>query len=115
MKLKLMKYILVFCMLIGACGCMPKNSNFNDAILDYLKDKYNEEEFHIEKLTNEFNGSQYIFRAVCTGKYPEKFVVYCYETPLDLPIIYFNELEYGVEDDYANIILQNQYSDYLNN
>ena len=83
-----------------------------DKLTSHLNEKY-DKEFKITKLVKEFDGNHgWHYRAVFHAKdSQEKSVLYCYKDDLDEgTIIKINGIEHAVVDDYADIILQEQYA-----
>lgn len=123
---RLVCIILCIIMMLGVSGCMSNEQqhagsqggeNQNSAqmeqeILNYLNGKYGEH-FEMVQLTHEFDGDNgaYYRAVIRSDKRPEKGVLYCYEegsgqgTRTELA-----GKTWLVEDDYANVILQNEYA-----
>ena len=83
-----------------------------DKLVTHLNEKY-DKEFEITKLVKEFDGDHgWHYRAVFHEKdSQEKSVLYCYKDDLDEgTIIRINGIKHAVVDDYADIVLQEQYA-----
>ena len=83
-----------------------------DKLVTHLNEKY-DKEFKITKLVKEFDGNHgWHYRAVFHEKdSQENSVLYCYKDDLDEgTIIRINGIKHAVVDDYADIILQEQYA-----
>lgn len=114
MKKRLIAAITAVLMIIsmGVSGCMNKEDAMETAILSYLEDKYGER-FALDRLAREFNGKNGIYyRAVFYSEnHPEKGVLYCYEEGQGTGAeTVLNGRTYLVKDNYANIVLQDQYA-----
>ena len=86
-----------------------------DKLVTHLNEKY-DKEFEITKLVKEFDGDHgWHYRAVFHEKdSQENSVLYCYKDDLDEgTIIRINGIKHAVVDDYADIILQEQYANLI--
>ena len=114
--------ILCIMIMFGVSGCMSIGDLFGISmeemeteLLAYLQEKYGEE-FTTVKLVKEFSGNYGVYyRLVFTSeKRPEKGVLLCYKeglrrgTPREI-----GGESWQIWDDYANIILQTEYAELL--
>ena len=84
----------------------------SDKLIKHLNEKY-DKEFEITKLVKEFDGDHgWHYRAVFHEKdSQENSVLYCYKDDLNEgTIIRINGIKHAVVDDYADIVLQEQYA-----
>lgn len=99
---------------------MGKNEAENNQVfLDYLNCKY-EGDFIIVKCKKEFRGDKgNIYHVVCREKnYGDLFVMYCYpkkDDTTDNNIIEIGDVKYEVWDEYAMVVLQNEYAERIKN
>lgn len=89
-------------------------TEYNQIFLDYLNHNY-EGNFTIQMYRKEFSGSDGSFyRVVCKEEtYGDLFVMYCYPERADATgsdIIEIDYFKYKVYDEYANVVLQNEYA-----
>lgn len=122
--------ILIVVISIGGYGCMKSDfgTNINSLdgkalIMNYLKDKYDDNNFEIKDLYRETNGNDgSYFRAVCENKKykNERFAVYAYLNgssyildEIDDVKKMESENEITFVDDYANVIVSNEYQEKL--
>jgi len=92
-------------------------TEYNQIFLDYLNCNY-EGNFTIVKYKKEFSGAEGSFyRVVCKeNTYDDLFVMYCYPERADATgndIIEIDYFKFKVYDEYANVILQNEYAERL--
>ena len=83
---------------------------YKDAILSFLKNKYNEQ-FEIIELYLEFNGDIGLaVRALCkSSAYTDTFLSYCYFDPsMTDEKVKIDENEYSLDDEYSEVVLQNK-------
>lgn len=125
---KRVSIILLIMIVLGVSGCMSNETNnpgvipqiggifdkigtgrMEKAVLTFLNKKY-AETFIIDKLTLEFGGEDVYYRAVFHSEQrPEKGVLYCRETG-DGISVQIDGVACVMEDDYANVILQESYA-----
>lgn len=104
--------LLIVAIIASMCGCMIKNIDeeaYSDAIISYLKEKYNAD-FEVNELYQEFEGNTGMkVRALCsqTGS-SELFSVYCYfDSSMSAEKIDIDGKEYSIVDSYAEVLCQN--------
>ena len=88
-------------------GQSNDSSQLKEKVLQHLNDKYGDD-FEVTQMTREFSGDRgEFYRAVCkTDKREENCVVYCYPKEKN-----DDAVSYEMIDDYANIVLQEQYAE----
>ena len=105
--------VLALFALMTFTGCPSCGGKvLSDKLTKHLNEKY-DKEFKITKLVKEFDGDHgWHYRAVFHEKdSQENSVLYCYKDDLDEgTIIRINGIKHAVVDDYADIILQEQYA-----
>lgn len=94
-------------------------TKYNQIFLNYLDSNY-EGDFVIEKYKKEFRGDRgNFYRVVCKEeRYGDLFVMYCYPEKDDVigrDIIEIEGIKYRVRDEYASVVLQNEYAARLKN
>ena len=102
---------MLFMLILSGCNFIS-GMVLEDKLTNHLNEKY-DKEFKITKLVKEFDGNHgWHYRAVFHEKdSQENSVLYCYKDDLDEgTIINIKGEEYAVVDDYADIILQEQYA-----
>lgn len=127
---KIRNILLIFLAIIiaiGITGCTKNifetnNGNLNEKtlILNYLKDKYDDNNFEIKDLYRETNGNDgSYFRAVCENKKykNERFAVYAYLNGSSYILDDVKKMESNNKitfvDDYANVIVSHEYQEKL--
>ena len=105
--------IIIMLLSLTLSGCnFISGMVLEDKLTNHLNEKY-DKEFKITKLVKEFDGNHgWHYRAVFHEKgSQENSVLYCYKDDFDEgTIIKIKGEEHAVVDDYADIILQEQYA-----
>lgn len=105
--------ILSVILCFGVCGCMDTRVNhsaYSDAVIAYLSDKYHED-FTVEALYQEFSGDTgNLIRLQCKGtKSDETFTVRCYlDSQITPQLLKIDGKDHAIEDNYAEMLCQNQ-------
>ena len=129
---KLVCLLSLIMLVIGVCGCMNNeykspiggiSSNYQSnvakldaadvqqAALSYLAQKYGRQ-FNVELLKLEYDGQDTYYRMVFSGDQPEKGVLYCSDSGKGTTL-QIDDVSCVVRDNYANVILQTQYAQQL--
>lgn len=113
-------FLLLITLVTGVCGCMSSKLNLNEyksAILSFLQEKY-DSDFLIKNIYQEFDGnSGMVVRAVCSNvDSSDEFTVFCYlDSTVGADVYEIDGKEHSINEDYPEVIFQNEILSMLNN
>lgn len=116
---KILSILLVITLFTGVCGCMGEKSSGSaniEAVILYLNEKY-DGQFSIISAVEEFDGySGKSERYLCNSlQYPDTFstIIY-YDSTYGEDIINIGDNEFGIEDDFAEVVFENEILNSIN-